>query len=79
MLEGFVRALVDETADAMLPVGWAVDALYDFIAEQRREKSLGSGIFLGTIHSTKGLEFSHVIILDGDWPWSRDPVLFPTI
>jgi ATP-dependent DNA helicase RecQ len=73
MLEGFVRALVDETADAMLPVGWAVDALYDFIAEQRREKSLGSGIFLGTIHSTKGLEFPHVVILDGGWPSPDDP------
>ena len=73
MLRGFVRALVDETVDAMLPVGWAIDSLYDFIAEQRREKSLGSGIFLGTIHSTKGLEFAHVIILDGGWPWSDDP------
>jgi ATP-dependent DNA helicase RecQ len=72
MLEGFVQALVDETADAILPVGWAVDALYDFIAEQRREKSLGSGIFLGTIHSTKGLEFAHVIILDGGWPSPGD-------
>jgi hypothetical protein len=73
MLEGFVRALVDETADAVLPVGWAIDSLYDFIAEQRREKSLGSGIFLGTIHSTKGLEFAHVIILDGGWPSPSDP------
>jgi ATP-dependent DNA helicase RecQ len=73
MLEGFIQALVDETADAMLPVGWAVDSLYDFVAEQRREKSLGSGIFLGTIHSTKGLEFPHVIILDGDWPSPGDP------
>jgi ATP-dependent DNA helicase RecQ len=73
MLEDFVRALVDETADAMLPVGWAVDALYDFVAEQRREKSLGSGVFLGTIHSTKGLEFSHVIILDGGWTSPSDP------
>jgi len=67
MLEGFVRALVDETADAMLPVGWAVDSLYDYVAEQRREKFLGSGFFLGTIHSTKGMEFAHVVILDGDW------------
>jgi ATP-dependent DNA helicase RecQ len=73
MLDGFVLALVDETADAMLPVGWAIDALYGFIAEQRREKSLGSGIFLGTIHSTKGLEFAHVIILDGGWLSPSDP------
>ena len=67
MLEGFLRALIDETADATLPVGWAIDSLYDYIAEQRREKFLGSGFFLGTIHSTKGMEFSHVVILDGDW------------
>ena len=67
MLEGFIKALVDETSDAMLPVGWAVDSLYDYVAEQRREKFLGSGLFLGTIHSTKGMEFPHVVILDGGW------------
>ena len=67
MLEGFVQALIDETADATLPVGWAIDSLYDYIAEQRREKFLGSGFFLGTVHSTKGMEFAHVVILDGDW------------
>ena len=37
------------------------------IAEQRRDKVLGQGVFLGTIHSAKGMEFSHVVILDGDW------------
>jgi ATP-dependent DNA helicase RecQ len=73
MLAGFIEARVAATADALLPVEWAVDSLYDFIAEQRREKTLGSGIFLGTIHSTKGLEFSHVIIVDGGWPSSDDP------
>ena len=67
MLEGFVKALVDETADATLPVGWAIDSFYDYVAEQRREKFLGSGVFLGTIHSTKGMEFPHVVILDGGW------------
>jgi ATP-dependent DNA helicase RecQ len=73
MLEGFIKALVDETSDAMLPVGWAVDSLYDYVAEQRREKFLGSGFFLGTIHSTKGMEFPHVVILDGDWVAPSDP------
>ena len=67
MLVGFVKALADETADATLPVGLAIDTFYDYLAEQRREKFLGSGVFLGTIHSTKGMEFPHVIIIDGDW------------
>jgi ATP-dependent DNA helicase RecQ len=49
-----------------------VDALYDFLAEQRREKFLGNGFFLGTIHSTKGMEFPHVVILDGDWAAPTD-------
>jgi ATP-dependent DNA helicase RecQ len=44
-----------------------LDSFFEFIAEQRREKVLGKGIFLGTIHSAKGMEFSHVFILDGDW------------
>ena len=72
MLEGFVKSLVDETSDAVLPVGWAIDSLCEFVAEQRREKFLGSGFFLGTIHSTKGMEFPHVVILDGDWAAAGD-------
>ena len=57
----------DETGDSMVPVEWIIDRFYDFIAEQRREKVLGQGIFLSTIHSAKGMEFPHVFILDGDW------------
>jgi ATP-dependent DNA helicase RecQ len=67
MMEGFVKTFADETADATLPVSWAIGAFFDFVTEQRREKFLGSGVFLGTIHSTKGMEFPHVAILDGGW------------
>ncbi|MEJ2040453.1 MAG: RecQ family ATP-dependent DNA helicase, partial [Desulfosarcinaceae bacterium] len=56
-----------ETVDAPLPVGFFVDWLYDALAEQRREKTIGRGVFLNTIHGAKGLEFDHVSILDGDW------------
>jgi ATP-dependent DNA helicase RecQ len=57
----------DETSDSVLPVSRAIDRFYEFTAEQRREKVLGQGIFLSTIHSSKGMEFPHVFILDGDW------------
>ena len=67
MIENFIKALEEETINAKLPVRWAIDSFYDYLAEQRREKFLGSGLFLGTIHSTKGMEFPHVFILDGDW------------
>jgi len=63
----------DETADSVLPVSRAIDRFYEFTAEQRREKVLGQGIFLSTIHSSKGMEFPHVFILDGDWGLQKSP------
>jgi len=72
MLEDFLKNYQDETADATLPVRWTIDRLYEFIAEQRRDKVLGRGIFLSTIHSAKGMEFSHVFIMDGDWGVSQN-------
>ena len=41
-----------------------IDWLYEHAHEQRR---IGAqGLFLGTVHAAKGLEFSHVAVL-GDW------------
>jgi len=56
-----------ETDDAQLPVRYYVDWLYEALAEQRREKTLGRGVFLNTVHGAKGLEFEHVFILDSHW------------
>ncbi len=44
-----------------------LEYLYESLAEQRRDCRLGQGVFLSTIHSVKGMEFSHVFILDGGW------------
>lgn len=63
----------DETADSVLPVSRVIDRFYEFTAEQRRDKVLGQGIFLSTIHSSKGMEFPHVFILDGDWGRQKSP------
>ncbi|MCF8070331.1 MAG: RecQ family ATP-dependent DNA helicase [Desulfobacterales bacterium] len=67
LVDLFFENYRDETSDSMLPVSRAIDRFYEFTAEQRREKVLGQGIFLSTIHSSKGMEFPHVFILDGDW------------
>jgi len=67
LIDMFLDAYREETADSILPVSWAIDGLYEFLAEQRREKVVGRGIFMSTIHSAKGMEFPHVFILDGDW------------
>ncbi|MFO7963095.1 MAG: AAA family ATPase [Desulfobacterales bacterium] len=63
----FLESYREETVDSMLPAGMAIDRLYEFISDQRREKVIGQGVFLSTIHSAKGMEFPHVFILDGDW------------
>jgi ATP-dependent DNA helicase RecQ len=61
-----------ETEDARLPVQFYVDWLYEALAEQRRERTLGRGVFLNTIHAAKGMEFDHVFILDGGWHLSPE-------
>lgn len=56
-----------ETENAQLGKQQLLEYLYESLAEQRRDSRLGSGVFLSTIHSVKGMEFSHVFILDGGW------------
>ena len=67
MLSGFLENDLAETGDALMPAGYRLDKLFEFLAEQRHEKIIGDGIFLGTLHAAKGMEFDHVFILDGDW------------
>ena len=72
MVDLFFENYQDETSNSILPVSRAIDRFYEFTAEQRREKILGQGIFLSTIHSSKGMEFPNVFILDGDWGRHND-------
>lgn len=66
ILEGLV-SFQSKTGDAEVSLFQAHQFLTRLLAEQKREQRLGSGVFLGTVHSAKGLEFSHVFILDGGW------------
>jgi ATP-dependent DNA helicase RecQ len=67
LIDIFLESYREETSDSILPVSRMIDRLYEFVAEQRREKVVGQGIFMSTIHSVKGTEFPHVFVLDGDW------------
>jgi len=67
LVDSFLQGYLEETLNSILPVSWAIDRFYEFLIEQRREKMVGQGIFLSTVHSAKGMEFSHVFVLDGDW------------
>jgi ATP-dependent DNA helicase RecQ len=56
-----------ETADSEVSNRQTLEYLCENLAEQRKERLLGNGILLSTVHAVKGMEFSHVFILDGGW------------
>lgn len=45
--------------------GTAQRALWELLATEREERTLGEGVRLGTLHGAKGLEWRHVILVDG--------------
>ncbi len=60
-----------EVGAAAVPAAEIAEFCWETLAEQRRERSLGSGVLLSTLHGAKGLEFPHVLIADGGW--GRNP------
>ena len=73
LVDTFFDHYCEITGDSLLPVTRGIEHMYEFVAEQRRDKVIGQGIFLSTIHSAKGMEFPHVFILDGDWSTPMRP------
>ena len=59
-----------ELGDCQLGSGALVDWLYDYARELRQQPK--EGLYLGTVHSAKGLEFRHVVLLDGGWSVQPD-------
>lgn len=62
--------LAGEYGNCQIAPGTLVDWLYDYAREMRQQPR--QGLFLGTVHSAKGLEFRHVAVLDGDWSMQKD-------
>ncbi|WP_020677321.1 RecQ family ATP-dependent DNA helicase [Geopsychrobacter electrodiphilus] len=62
-----LQAWHEETGNAELPVKHAIDYLWEALAEQKRERFMGRGVFLSTVHFAKGMEFDHVYVSDGGW------------
>ncbi len=59
-----VEAYGLETGDATLPTSHFEDWLAEWGREMRRRQN---GLLLLTAHRAKGLEFDHVVVLDGGW------------
>ncbi|MBU1340674.1 MAG: UvrD-helicase domain-containing protein [Proteobacteria bacterium] len=53
--------------DRAISIARAKDFALETLLEGRREHKTGNGVFLGTVHSVKGMQFLYVFILDGGW------------
>ena len=65
-LNRLLEAWKKESGDAELPVQEALEYFYEACSESRREFSHGEGVTLSTVHSAKGTEFDHVLLI-GPW------------
>ena len=63
-LEEVVDALGIEVGESEIPVAYFIEWLVDWGREFRRKQT---GLLLLTAHRSKGLEFDHVVVLDGGW------------
>jgi len=71
LVEGILREWEDETNNNDRAPVEVVDFIYEALHERQRERGSDGSIYLSTVHSAKGLEFDHVIIL-GNWEKSAD-------
>ena len=53
--------------DIEISISRAKDFALETLLEEKREHKTGNGVFMGTVHSVKGMEFPFVFILDGGW------------
>jgi ATP-dependent DNA helicase RecQ len=67
LLRGILHELGDESGNAQLPTSYISEYVHEALAEQRRDQAIGSGVFLSTVHSAKGMEFPHVFVPGGGW------------
>jgi ATP-dependent DNA helicase RecQ len=67
LLTACLQAWHVETGNSELPVKQAIDSLWEDLVEQKRDRFIGRGVFLSTVHAAKGTEFDHVFVAGGHW------------
>jgi ATP-dependent DNA helicase RecQ len=67
LLQQLIGDWTAEAGQSEVPAAEIAEFFWETLAEQRRERSVGDGVLLTTLHGSKGLEFGHVLIADGGW------------
>lgn len=72
LADRLLAEIEQEVGESPCPVSYLIRALYEQLGMAKREHVIGEGVLVGTLHSAKGREFSHVIILGSDWRYGDD-------
>jgi ATP-dependent DNA helicase RecQ len=73
LLRKILQEWREESGNAQLPTSCVTEYVYQTLAEQRRDQTIGTGVFLSTVHSAKGMEFPHVFVPGGGWSRGKSP------
>ncbi len=65
LLDDIIESWITETSGAPQPARDFTEHLIESLIETRRDQTIGWGVLLSTIHGAKGMEFPHVLVLDG--------------
>ena len=66
-IEQILESWCGINSDMEISIALAKNFVLETLLEERREHKTGNGVFMGTVHSVKGMEFPFVFILDGGW------------
>jgi ATP-dependent DNA helicase RecQ len=66
-LQTVLTAWRHETADQTVSAKQTLAFIVETLQEQQRDGRVGKGVFLGTVHGAKGMEFCHVFVPEGGW------------
>ena len=67
MADRILSQIEQETGPSPCPTTYLTRAVHSQLAVAKREHLIGEGVLVGTVHSAKGKEFPHVVVLGGDW------------
>ncbi len=67
MADRILARIQQDTGTSPCPTTYLTRAVHSELSAAKSEQLIGEGVLVGTIHSAKGKEFPHVVVLGGDW------------